>query len=298
MTKPIIDIIATGSGCDPELLSKPCAFIESLGFTPRYSEPFFEDHPLYICSDEQRFLNLKRALYAGDSDFIWCLRGGSGTSRLLPKLLELEPPQKEKTLLGFSDVTALHFFLTQQWGWKSLHGPTLNAFAITGQTERVDTHIRELLRTGLSTIDLPLTLLNNHAVDNLDAPIVGGNLALTQLSIGTRWQINTQGKIVFFEDINEAPYRVAEILFQLTQAGVFKEAKAVLLGDFSQESPEKGDDKRLSHVLKNFADSLDIPVFKDLAVGHIKDNHPIHLNASMMLLSKDGQYHYRQKIYL
>ena len=298
MKKRLIDIIATGSGCSPEILEKACAFIENLGFIPRYSEPFFDDHPLYICNDTQRLSNLQQALYAEDSDFIWCLRGGSGTSCLLPKLLELKPPKTSKTLLGFSDVTALHQVLTQHWGWKTLHGPTLNAFALTAQTKAVENHIIELLKSRETTLNLPLALLNKKEFGSINAPIVGGNLSLIQRSLGTPWQLDTQGKIIFFEDVNEAPYRIAEKLSHLTQAGLFQGAKAILLGDFSQEKPQAGDDERLLYTLQNFANSLTVPVLKNFAVGHIKDNHPVQLNALATLSQNDGNYRYHQHITL
>lgn len=298
MTTPIIDIISTGSGCPEDTLQKAATFIESLGFEPRYSEKFFDDHPLYICNDEQRFANLKQALYAPDSDFIWCLRGGSGTSRLLPELLDLKPPKKQKTLLGFSDVTALHLFLTQHWGWKALHGPTLTSFALTGTTEPVKEHLLDLLKHQKTDITLPLTPLGNPIPPSLTAPITGGNLALIQMSIGTPWQLESKDKILFFEDINEAPYRVAEMLNHLKNAGIFKEARAILFGDFFQEKPGGNDGELIDFVLKDFAQSLAIPVFKDFATGHIKNNHPIQLNARATLSQQGGHITYQQKIRL
>lgn len=299
MGKKIIDIISTGSSCPPEHLDKACSFLKEKGFLPRASQLFFDDHPLYSCPDEQRFLNLKEALYADDSDLIWCLRGGCGTSRLLPKLLSLEPPKKKKILIGFSDVTALHFFLTQHWGWQTIHGPTLNSLALKkGQTASVILALDRLIQKDTAFIDLPITPLNEQArlQHPQNAPLMGGNLALIQRSIGTPWQLQTEGKILFFEDINEAPYRIAETLDHLKHGGVFQDVKAVLFGQFTHEDPKENHQKLLDYVLHDFAQQAPYPVFSNLAVGHTENNHPLQLNSPVTLIPKEEHIYLKQTL--
>tara|TARA_R110002095_G_scaffold201475_1_gene182359 strand:- start:972 stop:1877 length:906 start_codon:yes stop_codon:yes gene_type:complete len=301
MTKKIIDIISTGSACPPENLENACSYLVKKGFLPRTPSAFFSDHPLYVCHDEQRFLNIKEALYAEDSNLIWCLRGGCGTSRLLPNLLSLEPPKKKKTLIGFSDVTALHLFLTQHWDWKTIHGPTLNSLIANGaQTNSVISALDHLIQGETTSIDLPLTPLNEgaHLQHLLQGHLAGGNLALTQRSMGTPWQLDTSGKILFFEDVNEAPYRIAEILDHLKHASLFKNAQAVIFGQFTSENPDENYETLLKHILFDFAQEANFPVFSDLAVGHTNNNHPLQLNAPVTLTSKKGLLSLRQTITL
>jgi len=301
MTRKILDIISTGSACPPEHLKKACAYARSKGFLPRTATVFFSDHPLYICHDEQRFLNLKEALYSEDSDVIWCLRGGSGTSRLLPNLLSLQAPKKKKNLIGFSDVTALHFFLTQHWDWKTIHGPTLNSLInATGQSDSVTSTLDHLIQKGTASVNLSLNPLNKEARlrTALQGHLVGGNLALTQRSIGTPWQLETAERILFFEDVNEFPYRIAETLDHLKHVGLFKKVKAVIFGQFTNDNPEENEEKLLDHIFSEFAEKAAFPVFSDLAVGHTSNNHPLQLNSPVTLLPKEDLVFLRQTLFL
>lgn len=301
MTQKIIDIISTGSACPPDHLKKSCAYIREKGFLPRTSTVFFSEHPLYICHDEQRLLNLKEALYAEDSDMIWCLRGGCGTSRLLPSLLSLKPPKKKKALIGFSDVTSLHFFLTQYWGWQTIHGPTLNSLITSkGQSDSVISTLDHLLQDGTALINLPLVPLNEKATleSNLQGLLSGGNLALTQRSMSTPWQVDSTGKILFFEDVNELPYRVAETLDHLKHGGLFKNVKAVIFGQITNDTPDKNEKELLKHILSDFAEKAGFPVFSDLAVGHTNNNHPLQLNTPATIISKKGLFSLQQTLTL
>ena len=157
-----------------------------------------------------------------------------------------------------------------------------------------------LTHDGVTTIELPLTPLNTQA--HLRKPqrntLTGGNLALAQLSIGTPWQIETAGKTLFFEDVNEAPYRISEKLDHLEHAGIFKGVKAVIFGQFTRDAPDEKDQHLLQYIFSDFAKNMDFAVFSDLAVGHTANNHPLQLNAPVTLTPKEDSIFLQQTLTL
>lgn len=285
----IIDLIATGSNKNREVLEKSVLFIEKLGFKPRVSKTIFGTHPLYVNTDENRLQNLTQALYAEDSEIIWCLRGGSGTTRLLPALDTLPAPQKQKMVIGFSDVTGLLLFLSKKWGWQGVHAPTVSYPALNRLTpdaldalvQLIQGKAKELRCENLKPLNL---LAQKESV--IEGILAGGNLSLVEYSLGTSWQIESKSCILFFEDLNEPAYRIAERLEHLRQAGIFKGVKAILFGDFSHESSDKNRPDLVDFVLQDFAERLsDIPCLSNLPVGHKDFCRPLLINAQARLIT-------------
>jgi len=117
----------------------------------------------------------------------------------------------------------------------------------------------------------------------IEGLLTGGNMSLIQSSLSTPWHIQTNSRILFFEDINEAPYRIAERLEHLKQAGVFKEAQAILFGDLTHQDTAVNNPDLTEFVLKDFAQKLDIPCFQNLPVGHQEFCMPLIINAAATL---------------
>src|ERR1700692_4112840 len=122
----LIDVIAPGFGVTPEQVVGAHDFLLKWGLKPRIPVDLIQKHFLHANSDEKRFGFLQKALRAKDSKVIWCLRGGYGSNRLLPRLDQMRKPAQKKLLIGISDVTSLHIYFEQKWGWSGLHAPLLD----------------------------------------------------------------------------------------------------------------------------------------------------------------------------
>jgi muramoyltetrapeptide carboxypeptidase len=282
----IIDLIATGSKKDHAALKGAIQFIEALGYTARVSNSIFGEHPLYANTDDIRLHNLVNALYAEDSDIVWCLRGGSGTTRLLPHLYKLQKPNKPKMVIGFSDVTALLLFLSQHWDWYGVHAPTAHYAGLNLLTPDALDKIVRLIKGTIPELDYQgLVPLNSTAQQDqiIEANITGGNLSLIEYSIGTGWQVKSQNSILFLEDINEEAYRLSERLEHLRQAGIFTNVRAILFGDFTHTDSRKNHLELVDFVFKEFASKTSIPCFKNLPVGHVDYNCPLIVGAPAKL---------------
>lgn len=256
-----VDIIAPGSRCKVEILEKVKQLLATWGLQCNISPAIFGEDLHCANSAAERLQQLKQALSNQTSKAIWCLRGGYGSAKLIPFLNKIKPVKQTKFFIGFSDVTVLHLFLEQNWGWSTLHAPSAKQVALNEVSlESIDT-LKRLLFGTINILSYKLTPLNSPAKINhiLKASVTGGNLSLIQTSIGTAWQIDTTDKILLLEDVNERAYRVDRMLEHLEQAGIFKKAKAILLGDFT--GGEEPDGKSLmQETLKNFAEYYKIPV--------------------------------------
>lgn len=266
----IVDIVAPANAVSTERLHKSEELLREWGLVPRVSTEIFGTDLLYANSDASRFEDLKRALYANDSKAVWCIRGGSGCTRLVPKFHGLNKPANEKIFIGFSDITALQIFMHQKWGWSPIHGPALSQVAEgTVSPESIQT-IKEMIFGLRTKMKVTLKPLNSAAMakGEIKAIGAGGNVSLAQCSIGTAWELNSRGKIIFFEEVNERPYRVIEQFEHLRQAGIFKGCAAIVLGDFIAPK-EKGTEQELfPQVLRAFAEEQKFPVFSCGGVGH------------------------------
>jgi len=216
-------------------------------------------------SDRQRLEDLSWA-FKGDFAAIWVVRGGYGMARLLPQL----PAFRPKPILGFSDVSVLFQALLRR-GWRQLYHcgnvqtlPTLTQGALQAT--------RDLLFRGR------LGCLSGQWLQEGRArgPLWGGNLCVLASLAGTSEGLESGPKILFLEDINEAPYRVDRLLTQLEQSGAFEGLRGVALGRFT-------DCGNLTPVWNHWAPRWNVPVLADLPVGHCSDNYPLQLGVGVEL---------------
>ncbi|MDQ8039077.1 MAG: LD-carboxypeptidase [Rickettsiella sp.] len=275
-----IDIIAPAGGCEWNTLDQVKTLLKNWGLKPRISSNLFGDDLLCANTDEERFAQLKKALFNSESRAIWCLRGGYGCTRLIPELLKLKAPEANKLFIGFSDITALHLFLQQKWYWQTLHGPSANQVAYESIDSACTNELKKIIFGELKQLTfslLPLNKITNFST--LIAPITGGTLTLIQTSLGTPWQIDAKNKILFFEEVNEPAYRIDRMLQHLQQSGLFQQVKAILFGDFTftAKSSSHAPDHLIQFILKRFAKAQPFPVLNIPGIGHGKTNRSLPL---------------------
>lgn len=284
----IIDVVAPASACSEEHLKLGLKWIESLGFKPRCS-PHILQPDLYLSnSDEFRFQDLKKALYAKDSKAIWCLRGGYGSFRLWPEMLKLTKKAPPKLFIGLSDVTSMHQFLNQKWQWPTLHASLLDR---VGQNKLPVGNEKELVDVITGQIDaveyVNLTPMNDLAAKKkiIKGTVCGGNLCTFMVSMGTKLQPKYQKKdkvILFFEDIGERGYKVDRFLQHLSQTGVLTNVAAIVFGDFV-DGLEASGQSLVHETLARFAKLCKIPIFSGVETGHGVIQRPLFFNTHAVL---------------
>jgi muramoyltetrapeptide carboxypeptidase len=281
----IVDVISPGFASTPEEVEKARQFLVKQGLVPRIPKHLIQKHFLHSNSDEKRASFLKQALQAKDSKVVWCLRGGYGSNRLLPELARMKRPSQQKLLVGISDITSLHVYLQQKWHWPTLHAALLDRMGSGKVPAKIEKETMDLLFGRTASVEFTkLKPMNLAALSlkALSASVVGGNLVVLQSTLGTPFQLDTAGKILFIEDLGERGYRVDRILEHFYQAGLFKKCKALVIGEFLGGKEEDG--KALwPQVFKSWAQRLKIPVFSGLEAGHGIVQRPVPLGTKARL---------------
>lgn len=261
----------SGSVSDPERVGQAADKLKSLGFEVRVSPGCADSYGYLAGTDETRARDLN-ALFADPGiDGIVCLKGGYGTPRILDLLDWDMIAGNPKVFVGYSDITAIHLGLYALSRLASFHGPMPSSDMIP---EFDDFSAKSLLaaiatKGALGRIENPPgRVLECLVPGRAEGRLIGGNLSLVAATIGTPWQIDARGAIILLEDIDEAPYRVDRMLTQLRLAGVFRECRGIVLGDWNNCRAAPG--KKSLELAEVFRDVLpaDRPILANLAAGH------------------------------
>ncbi len=246
-------------------------------------------HPVSASSEANRWKHLKAALES-DARIIWAARGGYGSIHLLKYLQRYKPRKDRKLLIGFSDITTLHQYINNQWGWGSLHGPHADRLHSLSQTRIGE--MKRILFGVQDSVEFALTPLNSsaRALKTLRSKIVGGNLVTTQSTFGTPLQLQTKRKILFLEDIGERGYRVDRVLEHMWSLGLLQSAQVVVFGPFTGGEEPNGKPSKVPKVLKVFAERLACPVFKGINSGHIPNSRTLPLMTAAEIFCSDGRH--------
>jgi muramoyltetrapeptide carboxypeptidase len=167
---------------------------------------------------EERLQDFQLQLNDPSIKAILCGRGGYGTTHLLDKIDWKQFMKNPKWIIGFSDITVLHTYLQHELKIASIHGPMANAFNDDNGFNRYTLSLKDTLEgKPVHYNSLPHKL---NRTGKSKAPIVGGNLSLLAHSIGTNAELESDGKILFIEDIGEQLYNVERMLLQLIALGI------------------------------------------------------------------------------
>jgi muramoyltetrapeptide carboxypeptidase len=269
--------VALGSGIGKVSASQMRELIKEFGIKIPDSALDNKDIFAGADTDDQR-LNYFIDAIRSDHKIIWAMRGGYGTARLIAALDRLPKPNFSKIFVGFCDVTAMHLFISQKWpNWRAIHATVLTF--LTGESfENKFSTLLDILEGKIDSYDMDgVYPLNNKAFaqKSVTGELIGGNMSIIETSLKTCWEIQTDGKILFVEDIYEKPEQIYRAMYHLKEAGKLSNAKALVFGYFHKA----GDPKRLELFLKGFAQTLDIPVYITDKFGHGADNVPLIYNA-------------------
>ncbi|MBL3284717.1 LD-carboxypeptidase [Rickettsiales endosymbiont of Paramecium tredecaurelia] len=250
--------------------------------------------PYHSGTDAERFLDLKKAIYDKKKKYIWAVRGGYGSARLLDFLTKIQPPEQSKVIIGYSDITFLHLFF-DRWGWKGIHGAMPSDLAKTEVNEKNFTDLIKIIsRKPSQALELrynKIKALNKFAAkcEKIDAQIIGGNLTILENSLGTSWQVRAKGRILFIEECGEDGYCIDRRLTHLKQAGALDGARAILVGSLSNCG------QQAQFAIERFAKDVQIPVFQVDCFGHGRDNFPLIFGAPSSITRKNYQQNVGQK---
>lgn len=236
------------------------------GFNCTYDESIFLKSKLgyFAAPREERLEQLKNAILDPEVKIIAAFRGGYGSTEIVFDCLDIKPTTP-KTLIGFSDITSLHFLFNQKYKLPTIHG-AMGIDHMHMIEEIIDVLDGQEINFNLNAIND-----SSRSCGKLSGEIVGGNLSLICNMIGTELHPNLEDKIVFVEDVNEKGYHVHRFLTHMKNAGLFKGVRSMIFGDFLNS------DDHVQETIQEFSNShiKDIPAFTTSGIGHGKINYPV-----------------------
>jgi len=289
-----ISVVAPAGPVVRERIERAFERLRSRGYHIKTHGDVFRSRGYLAGDDKTRAAELMAAFADPESTAVWCARGGCGVVRILDRLDYDLIRHHPKLLVGFSDITALHLALQNRTGLVTFHGPNLQdgfgadeemsatteaalwrAIAPQQQTSTALPPSYTYAESGTRDVSLR-TVMPGVARGRL----TGGNLAVLSGLEGTPFEIDTVGRILFLEDVNESGYRVDRYLAQLALAGKLTEIAGVVLGSFScDEDADVGDEAALTEPLYEYLGELGVPVLAGLPAGHQRENWCLPINA-------------------
>ena len=242
--------------------------LERLGFA--VEEPIMEQAQGYFAgTTEERTQNLCKTFLKKTVDGVVAIRGGYGATYVAHESM-LKRLKEPKCVIGFSDFTVIQTILTGQRNWVTFYGPMVAAGLNhgVGQPHGYDEEsFREAVGRTRGKWKLELSgesLLEGSATGRLH----GGCLTLLQNTLGTPWEIETEGTILVLEDTHMKPYQVDRALMQLKQAGKLRGVNGVLLGDFPHCAPTVNGGATVREICERILGPLGVPVVYGAPIGH------------------------------
>ena len=260
-----IEVIAPSSGVSQHISKK---ISELIGKKIKIGE---ENSDAQVFANTQtKFQKLDKSLRTRHK-VLWAVRGGYGLDKVMPLIVKTDySKETKKIIIGYSDLTSLMIYFSQKYGWIAVNAPMLKDFVTKTKSSESYISILNFLQGKDKTLtisDLKPMNESAHLQKVVKGKVTGGNVTCIVSSIGTSWQINTSGKIIFLEDTNVFGFRLDRLLMHMKNAGLFDNAVAIIFGDF-------GTNADTLKVLKTFANNLNIPVYKSNSFGHEKVNLP------------------------
>src|SRR5271157_3536373 len=263
-----VGIIAPAGVIDSDALEAGCAWLMRKGLRPFYL-PSILDRELYFAGSSKRRLDEFHEMFSRpEIKAIICARGGYGCNYLLPHIDLNLVRANPKIFCGCSDVTTLLMYLCDRAEMVSFHGPMLN---VDVRPDGIDDEswLAALTAGKAYQRDFGSDEVQTLVPGSAEGMLYGGCLSLLCASLGTPYEIETRGTVLFLEDVAEPAFRIDRMLMHLKLAGKFEGVRGVIFGEMLQCGPRNGEDYTLQQVVQRVVGALGIPVAYGLKSGHV-----------------------------
>lgn len=284
-----VGITAPASWVDTEQVKEASTILEKMGLHVRLGDTLTKQHGYLAGTDQARAAEMN-AMFADPAiKAIICARGGYGTGRIA-NLLDYDLIRANpKIFWGYSDITFLHAAMGRFAGLVTFHGPMLIDLGKEDLHPLTVQNYETLLHPSVLRYTEEISPLQTLVEGEAFGPIVGGNLSLIVSTLGTPYELDTRGKLLFIEDIDEEPYRLDRMLNQLRLAGKFADAAGILICDFHNCVPSKRKVSfTLEEIFKEHIVSAGKPTLSGFKIGHCSPNIavPLGIGARMSTYEK------------
>ena len=284
-----VGIVAVSSDTETSRVKACIKKVEELGYKVKAADNLDTNYCGYMAGHEKIRAEWVNKMFANhEVKAIFCIRGGDGSSRVMEYLDYDMISKNPKIFLGYSDITNLHLAFTQKCGFVTFHGPMVSS----NMVDSFDPETEKSLFDALDADDtlefknpegFPIEVLKEGKATG---ELIGGNLSLLSASIGTPYEMDTKGKIVFIEEVCEPISKIEKWAYHLRNAGKFKECSGVILGQFTKIVNEDMPEYDSICCFKDVLEGLDIPVLYNVQSGHGKPMMTLPMGAQCTIDSE------------
>ena len=276
-------IVAPASYFKSQDFEDGCAVLRRMGYNPVFDESIF-DRDLYFAGPvERRVRELEKMFLRDDVKAILCARGGYGSNYLLPAIDIGKISSHPKAFIGYSDNTTLQTYFCDAAGIVTFHGPMVakdfaKADGIDIESWQAALSGRENWRFDFDSNSGVKPLAQGSA----EGVLYGGCLSMLVESLGTQYEICTEGAILFIEDVGTKPYQIDRMLMHLKLAGKLHGVRGLVFGEMLDCGPAPGQGYTLEEVVMRVVGDLRVPVAYGLRSGHVSSHNmtlPIGVSA-------------------
>jgi Uncharacterized proteins, homologs of microcin C7 resistance protein MccF len=264
-----IGLISPAGPENPDKIKESIELLKSLGFNIKEGKHIYDKFGYLAGNDKSRAEDFTNMFLDPGVDMVLCVRGGYGTMRILPlidfNIVKLNP----KIFAGFSDITTFLNSIALKCNLITFHSPMCNSNFLDNSTLK---SFLDTLMNGYSPFiiknpkDIPIKSFSKISATG---QLVGGNLSLICSTIGTPFEIDTKGKILFIEEVGEEPYKIDRMLTHLTLSNKLQNCAGIILGQFTKCGlPHYERSLTLEQVIEDRILSLNKPTLTNLQSGH------------------------------
>jgi len=277
-----IGIVATARKISREELEFDFEKFNEWGLKAVLGKNIYESCNQYAGTDEQRASDFQQMLNDATIKAIIIARGGYGTIRIIDEIDFSSFIKHPKWIIGYSDVTALHSHIPRQFGIETLHAAMPLNFPSDGKDNSALVSLKKALFGEKISYDISSTAFNKFG--KTEGILIGGNLSLLYALAGTPSDINTSGKILFIEDLDEYLYHIDRMMMQLKRSGKLKNLAGLVVGGMTEMKDNTIPfGKTAYEIIAEAVAEYSYPVCYKFPAGHIEDNRALIIGRKVCL---------------
>ena len=280
-----IGIAAPASYFKREDFEKGCAALQQMGYSPIYEESIFDRDLYFAGAVSRRARELENMFQRNDVRAIICARGGYGSNYLLPELDMRKIAANPKPFIGYSDNTSLQTYICDAANMVTFHGPMVakdfaKSDGIDIESWQAALEGRENWRFDFNLSSGVKPLVGGSA----EGVLYGGCLSMLAESLGTPYEIHTEGTILFIEDLATKPYQIDRMLMHLKLSGKFQGVRGIIFGEMLDCVQAANQSYTLEEVVLRVVGNLGVPVAYGVRSGHVsRENMTLPIGVSAVL---------------
>ncbi len=267
-------LIAPSGKCDKKMLEDAKIFLKKIGFESKNRDDVISVYFNYAGDFKRRISEINEAYSCKETDYIFCIIGGTGAVQVINGIDYKKIKGENKTIIGSSDITIILNSIYKKTKKRCVHGPNLNQPFEEFHGKTISSLLDVLNKKNYGVLFKEENIIKKGWCN---AKIIGGNLELLVRSLGTEFEVNTDNRVLFLEDVRLKEGYLLDFLWQLKLAKKFKKVRGIILGYFLNCG------NNTDKILIDFFKGFNVPVIYNQPIGHKEPNISIPLGEKCLI---------------